>query len=181
MYQKTIQGQPASFLAVAGPRFTRPLLVALGRPIGEYMDELDFETYSLEELQQVYHRIDRERFPDRFQKIEDILNNPEKVAELKNMKSKHDDIEPIAQIIKRMKAPREFIKYFESVSIIWPLLASIVMWLFVISSIKRGEFIHRGTLNSVDDTFFWLHIIFASVLGLAFSYVVIRRFVNWLK
>ena len=65
------------------------------------MEEPDYDSYNLAELQQVYHRIDRMRFPDRFKKIEEILNDPKKVEELRQKKSSHDDIEPLFQILSR--------------------------------------------------------------------------------
>ena len=47
------------------------------------MPEPDYDSYSLQELQEVYNRIKRDRYPDRFKKVEAILNCPEKVAKLK--------------------------------------------------------------------------------------------------
>jgi len=56
------------------------------------MQEPDYDSYSLQELQGVYNRIDRERFPDRYNKVEAILKCPEKVAKLKQEAENAPDV-----------------------------------------------------------------------------------------
>jgi hypothetical protein len=47
------------------------------------MQEPDYESYSLEELQQVYNGINREKWPERYKKVKAILNDPVNVEKLK--------------------------------------------------------------------------------------------------
>jgi len=134
------------------------------------MEEPDFESYNLAELQQVYHRIDRVRFPDRFKKIEDILNDPQKVAKLEGLPSKFDDIEPIYSIVKRkvLSYPKEN----PLKTCVW---SSIGLFFFALIFLYFGEIPSRGkTVYLADEPLvFWVIIGGMSLFGFKYLFVAV--------
>jgi hypothetical protein len=143
------------------------------------MEEPDFESYNLDELKQVYHRIDRERFPDRFQKIEAILNDPEKVEVLRHKKSKHDDIEPILSIVykKVIAWPKKY-STKEAVTTVIVSIFTLGLILYMQAfPLKGGQVIYAYE----HPTFFYMAIGIFSLYCAKYFFIALYKIIATIK
>jgi len=129
------------------------------------MEEPDFESYSLEELKQVYHRIDRVRFPDRFLKIEAILNNPEKVAKLESNPLSGDDLPPLSELIKR-----KFIHWCTEYSFKECMYTTAIFLVWLAYTVLSGQFATKTGYISVSDSpaMYWIATVGLALFCLKF-------------
>ena len=65
------------------------------------MKEPDYDSYTLEQLLDVRKNIDRESYPERFHRIENILNDGEKLEKLKLAQEK------LKEDIKSLTSPKK--------------------------------------------------------------------------
>jgi hypothetical protein len=129
------------------------------------MDEPDYDTYTLEELQHVYHRINSDRYPERFERVKAILNDPVKIEKLKSESS--------------YQAPKSLLAY------ITEFVTEVPFWLSIIGLppciglqyywLSNGKATMRSaTFDIVNDpVMFWFtnSLLFLFCMGLLASFV----------
>jgi hypothetical protein len=108
---------------------------------GSYMIEPNYDSYSLEELREVYHKIDREKWPDRFKKVESLLNESGKDEKL-IVSSEESDLRKYGVL----GGVLHYIFGMVTESPLWlSMLGSPVCLFLVLSSFEDGVFHVRGS------------------------------------
>lgn len=98
------------------------------------MKEPDYDSYTLEQLLDVRKNIDRESYPERFHRIENILNDEEKLEKLKLAQEKVDEE-------RRIERREENVAF-----------NGLLIWLYGIVALSGFLITRHGSSIQIDST-----------------------------